>query len=204
MKSNLNLLPEQFGRRIILRNSLILWACLFVVVCSTLVALAYRQHDGLSAEQERLDVIDKQCLPVQEMLQENVKIGRRIEELHGRQTLLARLDRGGHPLQLVGLVSRSAQYVGEGLKVSDMSYRITETVVPVDPQQQPQDKEKPPAVIESIRLSLSGLAANDLAVSKFILMLRDSGYFSSVELKSSVRSEFATGRARSFQVDCTL
>lgn len=204
MKTNLNLLPTQFGRRLIIRGRLVLWSCVGLVVCAALIAAGYRQHTKLAAARSELADIEAQCGPVRALLKENNSIGSRIAELRGRQTLLAHLNRGRHPLQLIGLVSRSAQYVGGNLKVASLSYQITETVVPADSEQQDGTGDTPPAVTESILLTLDGIAANDLAVSKFILALRESGYFATVELRSSVRSQLASGRARRFQVDCTL
>ena len=204
MKTNLNLLPSQFGRDQIIRGSLVLWSCIGLIACSALIAAGYRQHARLTAARSELADSEVRCNPVRATLKENNSIGGRIAELHGRQTLLAHLNRGQHPLQLIGLVSRSAQIVGGNLNVASLSYQITETVVQPESVKQDSTGDTPAAVTESIRLTLDGFAANALAVWKFILALRESGYFTTVELRSSVRSELATGRARSFRVDCTL
>lgn len=204
MKTSLNLLPKEFGRRLIIRRALVLWSSILLFACLAVIAAGYRDHAILSTARRELAVSEARCEPVRATLKENNIIGGRIAELRGRQTLLANLNRGRHPLQLVGLVSRSAQNVGGNLKVASLSYQITETVVQSDVGQQNNTGVTPPATIESIHLTLDGIAANDLAVSKFILALRESGYFRTVELRSSVRSELATGRTRSFRVDCTL
>ena len=113
---------------------------------------------------------------------------------------------GLHPLQVIGLVSRSAEFVGGRLRVEKMSFQVIEVSQPLVDQTAGQNGVdlKQPAPIKAFHLTLNGIASNYLAVSKFIIALRDSGLFESVELKSSERTEMAGGRARKFFVDCVM
>ena len=129
-----------------------------------------------------------------------------IARMRGRQSLLTHLDAGLHPLQVIGLVSRSAEFVGGRLRVEKMSFQVIEVSQPLVDQTAGQNGVdlKQPAPIKAFHLTLNGIASNYLAVSKFIIALRDSGLFESVELKSSERTEMAGGRARKFFVDCVM
>jgi Tfp pilus assembly protein PilN len=189
---------------LIIRSCLIVWTGIGAIVAGGLLTVGWQQHARLAAAQTALQQAEAECLPVRAMQEENDRMSRRIAELHGRQTLLAQLKRGRDPLQLVGLVSRSAMFVEGELKVAALSYQISRPSAVEQPNRAGDAATVTPPPPETIRLTLDGIAMNDMAVSKFIVALRDSGCFTSVELRSSIRATLATGNARKFLVECRL
>ena len=65
------------------------------------------------------------------------------------------------------------------------------------------EKQAEENVSARMRLTLKGIALDDLAVAQFIVALRDTGVFHAVELKSSLVTQLAGGPAREYFVECT-
>ena len=201
MKTYINLLPRPFRRRLVLRSCLLQWSVVWVVTGAAVAGICYEKHSRLETVRRELAALNAQCKPLRLTDQENQTLQTRIALMRGRQSLLTHLDAGLHPLQVIGLVSRSAEFVGGRLRVEKMSFQVVEVLQSVGNN---DEETKSPAPIKTFRLTLNGIASNNLAVSKFIVALRDSGFFESVELRSSERTEMAGGRARKFLVDCAM
>ncbi len=199
MNTHLNLLPTQFSRRLVVRRSLLLWSVIWVVTCTSSVCVGYQKFVSLRAAQRELERQTEKCAPLKVLQQENEQLAIRIDELRKKQYLLGELEDLYDPLQMVGLVSRSATNVSSQLRIENLTFERTETTSIAGTDQDQDDSKLP-----TIRLILNGAATSDMAVSSFIVSLRDIGCFDVVELKSSSEAEVASRLPREFVVECVL
>jgi Tfp pilus assembly protein PilN len=213
MTDQMNLLPWGFRLRLLAYTRLRQWLIVWGVAVAVLAAYGTVQTSRLHSQRARSQVLDAQCQPLRAMAAENKVISQRVAEISGRQSLLTTLDAAQYPLRLVGIVSQSTAATESRLFVEELG--LTRSFVAAAPTVKPPAGEtssapsaapaaQPPPSVERLRLTLTGIAADDLAVARFIAALRDAQVFDSVELKSSIGTDWKQGLARKYEVECTF
>jgi len=199
MKSHINLLPRQFRQRLLFRTRIIQWSLawtLSLIAGTGVLSVKYFQLDAM---RHMLAAKQRESSPIQTIGAENQQIRNRLAELKARQKLLLDAERTRQPLQLVGLISRSARKTGGRLKVENF------TLVPIPKAvgTGTEAKSDKPST-ESYRLTLKGTALDFLAVTHFVVALRDTDVFRQVKLKSSTDTHNSRGSAREYRVECVV
>lgn len=203
----INLLSWRCRLYLILRTRLLQWLVVGSLVCLIALATWRTKSYRLNGALDSLALMESRCAPLQSMMIENQQMGRRLAELDGHQSLLKRLDDEQVPYRLLGLVSHGVQQCSGGLHVQTvMVTRTRENVPSPKPPAVPQMKPATgqPKSREVTVLKLNGVADDNLAISRFVAALRDSGVFAKVDLRSSVGARRDDGRAQSFLVECEL
>ena len=196
MKTHLNLLPWQFRCRLLARSRVRQWSVVWGISFLITVGVCALTHLQLEAGRRELQVQHDTSSPLKSLQTQNEQIRARLDQLHSHQSLLVLLEQTQQPLWLIGLVSRHARNGGGRLQVQNFSLK----------QLQPALRSGTEGIDSHnlAQLTLKGIAVDDLAVARFIVGLRDSGIFDSVELKSSIRTQVENISAREYSVECTF
>jgi hypothetical protein len=206
MKNHINLLPFEFRRRQLIRAR-VGQSC--VVAGSAVIAIAvvlWSQHVSLRALRGEATRLDLQCEPLRQTTLENSRIEQRVQELTNRQSLLSEIESTQKTLSLIGIVSRSARRGGSRVQVRQFSVQRIRSVSNNPPAASIKEdvKSENDAQHPQMKLTLSGVAMDDLAVAKFVVALREDGVFNVVELKSSLEGGAGDHMFRQYQIECTL
>ena len=203
-----NLLPLDFRRRLLVKIRLLQWSFVWGLSLIAFAALWAATSVDRQAQTRQLQTLERQCDPLRKMNADNKRVRARLAELEQRQSLLADLDTVQYPLLLIGIVSRGTHHSHARVQVRDFSLAPVALLSPKSTKSANQVKKKNEKQAEEnvsarMRLTLKGIALDDLAVAQFIVALRDTGVFNAVELKSSLVTQLAGGQAREYFVECT-
>lgn len=171
---------------------------------------AFVKFRFILAEQSVLQTEQRKYTSLIAMKTQNTRVNKQLLTLRRRLALLEDFENKQFPLNLVGLVSESAVKSDHRIQVEDLSFTRTQKTV-IDPTSTRTRNPKRKAALakqsqteEELKLVLKGTAADDLAVAKFIVSLRDSGVFERVELKSSIAEEIEGAKVRRYLLECTF
>ena len=204
-----NLLPLDFRRRLLVKIRLLQWSVVWGLSLVAVVGFWAVESVDLQAQIRQLQTLERQCDPLRKIDADNSRVRERLAELEQRQSLLADLDTVQYPLLLVGIVSQGTHRSHARVQVRNFSLAPITEVSAKSAQSAHQVKKKnnetqaEENVSARMRLTLKGIALDDLAVAQFIVSLRDTGVFHAVELKSSLVTQLAGGQAREYFVECT-
>lgn len=213
MNDAINFLPAEFLRRTLLRTRLAQWSVVWAAVATAAGGGGLWKLSTDAALRQRVRDLEAQCAPLRELARESRQIQDRLQEISGRQSLLAQLDRAQHPLHVLGVVSQCAAAADKRLYVERLQ------LSPIEPASTPTNSPNtaaggnPPvpasapaakAPVARTRLTLGGLAADDLAVARFMTGLRNSQIFERIDLNSSSRVPHPQGHARRYEIDGSL
>lgn len=219
MKTNINLLPWRFRKRLLFRVRFYQWAAVWgicMAIVGTAVMVEYRLIQGghTSIQEQR----QKSALLVSKQ-NENVRILRKLKGLRTRLAYFQEFENKEYPFNLVSLISQSAVNSDHRIQIETLSYSksehaaevATKTTAPrgrhtsnVTNGASRNGRTNEVRMVESSKLLLSGIAVDDLAVARLIVTLRDSGVFQKVELKSTDGVEVAGNKVRRYQVECSF
>ena len=202
MKRHLNLLTERFRLRMLVRRRLREWGIVAGVILSASLAWIGYQRTHISYLQAELAARLTQSAPVARMRERNARIGSQISLLQERQTLLAQLQQGKLPYQVIALVSRSAGQNQDAIHVAELV--LAQAEVAQSPPATPATEQPAPKPREETVLLLKGTASDNLAVARFVAALRRSNAFSDVDLKSSLQEVRPSISGRSYWIECRL
>jgi hypothetical protein len=203
----MNLLPYAFRRRLLVRKLLGRWGLVWTVCGLVGGAVCGWAWSDLRSAQAELAGIEETTRPVREMAEENRRFIAQIEEISGRESVLNELGGIAQPVSLLALISQSARFADERLQIQRMNVaQVVREPESGSGQKPGPQKGKPSpgdaAPRKTLELTLSGVARDDVAVSRFVSALRDQGVFETVELRSSVGVRWAHGEGRRYDVVC--
>jgi hypothetical protein len=208
MKSQINLLPWSFKRQLILRHRLSQWAAVWLVVGGLGLAAIGYASSALARSEENLENLNRKAKPLEKIAAENKLIETQLARSDRRQLMLQNLADLQQPLQLVGIISQSAKASGGGVTVKSLLLEPIETTI-VQAIAQPKKKRRSGRIpttktftVKSMKLTLHGVAIDDLALARFVSRIRKAGVFSKVELRESTNIQLAAGTARQYFVVC--
>jgi hypothetical protein len=201
MKTHINLIPESFLRRRLVRRWSIRWLCAW-----GLSALACFSYLGLLEHAVSLDdqinaSLQAKAKPVLEMSDAAQRFREELRSVEADDALLRRLTGEGSPLDGVGLTSVAAAACGGRIWVQRL--RI-ETRFADESSSKPGPPTGRPASPGVRRMTLSGVAADNLAVAEFVAALRSANAFRRVELKNSLGGQFQGVGAWNFEIESEL
>jgi Tfp pilus assembly protein PilN len=205
MAHHINLLPWEFRRKTIQRRLLQRWAAvtaLLAVSCGMMLGVI---HQSLRQSRIELARLHEQAAPLRRAVSESHHLTALLQRSGERRLLLDSLNATDQPLQLLGIISRSAAETPGEIVVQ--GFEITESEVPAPSGQTSSGDRSVSTLITPAptrRLGLSGMATDDLALSRFIAELRDSGVFRAVELRASNDIHLNAGSARHYVVECSF
>lgn len=210
-RRSINLLTWRFRFYLLVRARLLQW-CVVLAVCSlVLVVLWQLENHRIGTAMDALAIMESRCAPLQQMQSENVQLANRVSELNSHQSLLTRLDDEQVPYRLLGLVSRTVAECLGSIRIDSVSLERRMEAESQDPKKtvSPSDKPKTdvaasPKLREITTLTLNGLADDNITVSQFVGLLRDSQVFESVELVSSTGVDSEARRTQAFLVKSVL
>jgi len=205
-RNHVNLLPWEYRRRRLTLYRLRRWAAVWLVCLLAEGGLWWVQGDRHEAVQQRLVTLERDFSSVSRLQLDNGRMRARLTDLSKRETLLGQLQSEPAPLLMVGLASQSARDCAGRVCIDHMQYASATPAANDPPPAKGGKKEVaplPPA--ERGKLTLAGRGLDSLAVSKFVVGLRDSGVFERVELKSAVGDSAASGtHGYTYALECGL
>ena len=204
MTTHINLLPWEFRRRTIVRRVLTRWAIVAVIALLGSGFFVVDSHLKLRDSQAKLQQLLQQTVPLREVVEENGHLSDQLKRSDQRRVLLDSLAATSQPLQLIGIVSQSASTTPGEILVQQFELTETETATIARGKSTTSRNEAPAAVETQRRLGLTGMATDDLALSRFVTQLRDVGVFNTVGLRASNDGDLSAGSARRYTVECSF
>lgn len=202
-----NLLTWRFRFYLLVRARLLQWSVLWSICGVFMVAWWQLENDRLGTAMDALAVMDNRCTPLQQMRKQNLAMADRLANLKSHQSLLARLDDQQVPFRLLGVVSHCIAECAADIHVESLDFqrRLEQVSAPTAiPGAATTTPAAPPQMRETAAMTLNGVADDNLTVSCFVGLLRDSQVFHSVELVSSVGSGTTPDPKQMFFVKCVL
>ncbi|MEQ9406120.1 MAG: PilN domain-containing protein [Fuerstiella sp.] len=199
-----NLLSSRFRLLMLIRRRVTQWSVIWIAAVAVSLGWWQLRSHRVRAAEERVALMETRYSPLKQMQADIRKMKQQLEEMNSHESLLTRLDDEQVPYRLLALVTLQVDARAGAIRLD--SYRLTRTD-PVEAVRQTaaataKKTDAEPAV--PTRLTVRGIAADNLAVSLFVAGLRDTGVFESVDLKSSVGAQIDRQRAQSFIIDCSL
>ncbi len=203
MMEHLNILPYQYRQRGLLRRRRNLWSIVWVVAAIVTICVYGVCYAAMKNQRDEMLQLEAACGPLRTLEADAQSIAKKLAELGGRKSLLAKLDRGEQPVQLVGLLADAVRRVNQGVVINDLlvePFRVEEAYVEKDAQGQ---EKKLTRQLDRFRLRLSAFGSDDLAVAHFVSVLKDSAVFENVTLISS-SEQTQRANLREFIVECVF
>jgi Tfp pilus assembly protein PilN len=191
MKSHVNLLPGHVRRRLTARIRIAQWSFVWLTCVAILGGIMGFKFREMAFANSRLAELEASSVPIRQAEEENQRMRASLTALADKASILASLGVPLDALQAIGLVSRGADQCEGKLWVDSLSLTAA-------PATAAGGNAAPHGLV------LRGTAENDLAVTGFIVSLRETKAFLSVELKSSVEVESPEGSARNYLIECTF
>lgn len=210
VKDRLDLLPPAFRRKMLRQTRRRQWSIVLGVCSVFTLAICFGQHQECRLRQQGLEARRLRAAPLEAVQTQNIELRKRLVRIRNDQQLRAELESEQVAFHLLATVSRSAATCSDGVQVQQFSFSRTRSAVsaapantapanPAGQESQPQQTE-----IETLVMTVKGIGADNLMVSRFVVALRDSQVFDKVDLKSSMGSTGQARGVRSFIVECTL
>lgn len=200
MKTHLNLVPEAYRRRLIIRRLVARWLIVWSVAC--LAAGSYWLYARNLTEAHRQDVasLESMVRPIREMQDSSRRLRVELSQLEQNDALLRRLQDEGSPITPVAMVSQSAQESAGRVWIRKLALESRQKAQSLDKKNEKKEEAAEP----SLHVKIEGVAADHLAVAEFIAALRKSNALRQIELKSSIPSRADGSATRVFTVEGEL
>lgn len=206
----MNLLPYAYRRKLVVRKLLMGWIIVWTGCGLAGGAVCLLTWTELRSAQSELAGVEEQAEPLREVVAENRRFKQQIEEIWGRESVLGELGGSSQPVSLLAIISRSARAADERLQIQRLNVAHVvpaaesgKPAAPAKPGTKPAPPVKPSEPPRKVlELTLTGVACDDVAVTRFVSALREQGVFESVELRSSIGIHWAHGEGRQYDVVC--
>ena len=205
MKDRLDLLPLAFHRKMLWHSRYRQWSIATGLCAVVAFAACVRQHHELQVRQKALELRRLQAAPLQTVQTQNDELRKRLAQFRDDQQLRVELESEQLAFHLLSTVSRSAATCIDTVQVQQFSFSRTRSIVNAQPSKTDGQPDHPMHTeIETLVMTVKGIGADNLTVSRFVVALRDSQVFDKVDLKSSMGGAGLSHGVRSFVVECTL
>lgn len=206
MKPCINLLPLNYRRRRLMHRSLWWWLPVWLVciVAATAYWLVFERSGPLD---QQIMVAEQEVVPLNRLLRETASMRTRLKASITQGSLLGQMRNDLPPLSLLGAVSQSAALCKGRLFVERLDFQRkeqTRTTAGGSPGLGSPQASRPETREAWGAATLQGSAVDNVAVSIFVVGLRDSGLFRRVELKSCVRSSEGGRETRRYILECEI
>lgn len=203
MSQHLNLLPYSYRQRGLIRRRVKLWLCIWLASALLAACLYGASYAAMNSQRDEMRELEAACEPLRLLEHDARQISEKLVELGGRKSLLAQLDRGEQPVQLIGLLADAVRRTHGGVVIHDLvvePFRLEEEYVEKDAQ---GAEKKLRRQIERFRLRLGAFGSDDLAVAHFVSVLKDAALFENVTLIST-GEPVQRAELREFIVECVF
>jgi hypothetical protein len=187
MKTHLNLMPMRYRRGQLIRRRLKQWSVLWLLAAGATVLLGWTQWSQYQAGAAKLASLRTRYEPIEAMKGEVTGLREKIDALQRRESLALSLADERSMLGLVGLLSQARKTCEGRISIGQLSLNRNEN-----------------SQSAACVLTLSGVAADDLAVARFTTALREADAFVGVDLKSTGSTAVGTVEARTYTLECTF
>ena len=211
IKDRLDLLPLTFRRNMLRHSRLRQWSVVAGACAVIAAATCIRQQYECQLGQQGLEARRLRAAPLETVQTQNAELRKRLVQMRDEQQLRAELESEQIAFHLLATVSRSAATCSDGVQVQQFSFSRTKSIVNAQqsPAQSPNADGQPgqpdqKTEIETLVMTIKGIGADNLMVSRFVVALRDSQVFDKVDLKSSTGGAGQAHGIRAFVVECTL
>lgn len=207
MKSSINLLPLAYRRRDLLRSRLLQWSLVWIVCAVIAAGIGVVKQGRYRSSLGAMKEARSDYLPLEKLMRERDAARSKLGRLHAKGTLLEHLRERRPILTLLGVVSQSARKCNGRLFVRNLQFEHRQRPAQSD-QRQGKDPKKKQETTEEVlpwaTVTLEGDALDNLAIATLAAVLRDTGLFRRVELKSSVGKQSGHTAIHSFTVKCEI
>lgn len=204
-KDRLDLLPLSFQRKMLQQSLVRRWSIALAVCAALAVAIFIRQHHEYQLARQVLESRRLRAAPLETVQTQNAEIQKRLARIREDQQLRAELESEQLAFHLLATVSRSAATCSDNVQVQQFSFSRTRSTVTTQPSNTDGQSSQPEQTeIETLVMTVKGIGADNLTVSRFVVALRDSQMFDKVDLKSSTGGTGLVRGIRAFVVECTL
>lgn len=203
MIDHINLLPFAYRKRGLIRRSVRIWTLIWAAAALVTGGIYGVCYAAMKNQRDEMLELEAACEPLKALENDSHSIEKELAELVGRKSLLAKLDRGEQPVQLVGLLADAVRRVEHGVVIADLNvepFRLDEPYTEKDAQ---GVEKKLVRHLDRFRLRLSAFGADDLAVAHFVSVLKDSEVFEAVTLVST-GEQLQRANLREFIVECVF
>lgn len=188
MKNSINLLPNTYRRKRIIRNYAMGWMLAVLAACVAVGYEAYLEHQAHQADLHGLHTKQQQYASTNRKKRELPNLQKRLIAVSKRQPGEPIAPAADHALNLLGIVERCVKEGQGQLWIEDFAMMT-----------------QPPNKIESsnecCRITLRGKAQNNLVVASLVAALREADVFHRVELNPS-NSSSEQENLRDYSVNC--
>lgn len=196
-----NLLPSHIAHRRYLISKVKQWLVVWLLCACGLGALALMHQRESNDIRQLANRLDEQVEPLRQLNEDRLAKNRQIQAAKARESWLTTSE-GNPPLQLLGIVSHAAAMNQGRVNVDRLDLSPAERKVKAPAASSKNAGTAKPKTRSVMELTLHGSAVDDLAVSSFVALLRESNVFETVELRGSERVELNDHNARKYEVAC--
>ncbi len=202
MNPDVNLVPESFHRRLLLRRRLRQWTLVWILSIVAVVLSGVSEYRGLDNQRKLVTQLENCMAPLQQAEVESRQLRQELLQISSRESLLTQLERWDHPAQLIGIIGQAAY--GEQFDVHLSEIHLTPIHGHVTREVTLENGQRQMLVepVDRMQLRMTGLGVDDLAVSRFVLDLRSGEWFDTVKLQSSTDVPWMAAEAHEFHVEC--
>jgi Tfp pilus assembly protein PilN len=198
VKTHLNLLPWKCRQaqtiRLRLRQWALPWAAALAALGLVFVVESVRYH----AAKQRMEQLEEQYAPVELLRTEIAGLRDRQVELDHQKAVLSELETPHPALTLLGFVSKAARGCGGQVQVESLA------MASAGGELKSSGKTGPAVPTGKLgAATIRGVAADNLAIARFVAALRQSEAFDRVELKSSEKRPTDHRPVCAFLVECS-
>ncbi len=209
MKSSVNLLPFAYRRSDLLRSRLLQWSLVWIVCAVIAAGIGWVKQGRYRSSLGAMEAARGNYLPLEKLMHERDEARSKLGRLHAKGTLLGQLRERRPILTLMGVVSQSARKCDGRLFIRSLQFEHHERPTQSDQRRRKgKDSGKKQETTEEVlpwaTVTLEGDALDNLAIATLAAVLRDTGLFRRVELKSSVGKQSAHTAVHCFTVKCEI
>lgn len=194
-----NLLPQKTRVKIQFRRMLRSYAVVWGLAGLIVSAYALTQFGQLWQANRELALLEERCQPVYSLQKAIARDQKQMKLVQAQLEKLSELQPANHFMDLLGVLVQATKAEPGRLHIQRLSLLSGQmpTVAPGASSNAKKAKSQP----TTSTLSLSGIAQDDAAVTRFVSSLREAGVFDQVDLKASSQVAGEDG-GRQYQLEC--
>jgi hypothetical protein len=194
MRTAINLLPQSFRRKQILRKRVLQWTSIISAVLLTGWSWHWYEMREYRQLKQQLETLSREHAPTQAMLKQLVDMRQQLKELEQQESVAKELDCRRNAMTLLGVISESAQKTKGRLRVTKFEIKNFQTV------QSGTDN----GTASIAGLTVGGVSLDNPAVAELLDGLQNAGVFRRVELATLKEREDKDAALRDYEVRCEL
>jgi hypothetical protein len=190
MRTAINLLPQSFRRKQILRKRVLQWTSIISAVLLTGWSWHWYEMREYRHLKQQLETLSRENAPTQAMLKQLVDMRQQLKELEQQEMVAKELDCQRNAMTLLGVISESAQKTKGRLRVTKFEIKNF--------QQSGSDT----GAASIAGLTVGGVSLDNPAVAELLDGLQRAGVFRRVELATLKEREDKDAALRDYEVRC--